>query len=442
MLERIQKALFGGETADQTAGEFDEIGVSGVNIQSGHVYEEFLVDLQGEKGRRKYREMSENDAVIGAILNAIEMTIRSANWNIKASEDDPEEKGKEFLESVLDDMSFTWEDTISEILTMLPYGWQYSEMVAKRRMGPDQKDPSKRSKHNDGLIGIRKIAPRSQQTLDRWETDEDGGVRGMWQQPPNGGASVFIPIERSLLFRTVTANGNPEGRSILRKAYTSYHKLTNIQAIEAIAIERELAGLPVVRIPKEYLTSTKSEIVAIKNQYIKMARDLKFNSQGAVLIPSDSYKDKDGNPTSEKLVDIDLMSASGSRTIDTGATVRRYQQDIAMTVLADFILLGMGKTGSFSLSKDKTSMFNNSLIGYMNSMAAVFNRFMIPRLWEWNSFPVETMPELVPGKVAPVDLEVLGDYISKLSLSGVPLFPNEELENYVLEEAGLPVSDD
>jgi len=42
--------------------------------------------------------------------------------------------------------------------------------------------------------------------------------------------------------------------SILRNAYTSYEYVNNLQSIEAIAVERELAGIPVARIPAEYLS--------------------------------------------------------------------------------------------------------------------------------------------------------------------------------------------
>ena len=59
----------------------------------------------------------------------------------------------------------------------------------------------------------------------------------------------YIPLNKSLYYRTTSINGDPSGRSILRNAYTSYEYLNNLQAIEAIAVERELAGIPVARIP-------------------------------------------------------------------------------------------------------------------------------------------------------------------------------------------------
>jgi hypothetical protein len=40
--------------------------------------------------------------------------------------------------------------------------------------------------------------------------------------------------------------------------------------------------------------------------------------------------------------------------------------------------------------------------------------------------------------VETVDLNELGEYIAKLSQAGAPLFPDEELENYLRRQAALP----
>lgn len=63
-----------------TAGE---IGRIGQKRYGGFFYEEFLKELQGRKGVETYREMADNDDVIGAILFAIEMLIRQTSWTIQ-----------------------------------------------------------------------------------------------------------------------------------------------------------------------------------------------------------------------------------------------------------------------------------------------------------------------------------------------------------------------
>lgn len=113
-----------------------EIGRIGQKRYGGVFYEEFLRELQGIKGIKTYREMADNDDTVGAILFAIKMLIRHTKWNIEPGGDTAiDREAAEFVESCMNDMSTTWTDTISEILSFLTYGWSFHEIVYKRRMG-------------------------------------------------------------------------------------------------------------------------------------------------------------------------------------------------------------------------------------------------------------------------------------------------------------------
>lgn len=54
---------------------------------------------------------------------------------------------------------------------------------------------------------------------------------------------------------------------------------------------------------------------------------------------------------------LELLSSGGDRQFDTNKTIDRYDTRIAMTVMADFVLLGHQQTGSFALSDNKTHIF-------------------------------------------------------------------------------------
>ena len=418
-----------------------EIGVSGLKVFGGFVNEEFLQELSGDKGRRKFREMADNDATIGAVLNAISLTIRAAKWSAVLPKGAPEDAGTaeaEFVESLFCDMSHSWDDFISEVLSMLVFGWSYHEIVLKRRVGPYEADPSKRSRYTDGRIGIRKLPVRAQETLLRWEMQEDGGVSGLWQMPPTGGGLRYIPIERSLLFRTASRKNSPEGLSILRQSYESWYFLRHIRPIEATGIERELAGLPVVSVPAKYLTSTDADDMAVLAQYTKIARDLKFNEQGGIVIPSDMHRGPNGEISTAPLVKVDLLRGGGTRAIDTQGVKDGYKKDIANSVLAGFILLGNDGGGSLALSLDKSSFFLRSCRSVLNQISSVVNRFLIPRVWEVNGLDPALMPTYEPGRLAEANLEAVGDFIHKLAAAGAPLFPDVELETRLREDADLP----
>ena len=423
------------------ANRFGEIGVSGVKIQSGVVHDEFLRELHGRKGRETFKQMAYNDATIAAFLHAFETLVRKTDWTVTPADNTAAaQREAEFLQGVLfEDMSHSWDDFLSEVLTFLIYGWSYFEIVLKRRSGPRSTSPSRRSRFRDGRIGVRKLAPRSQDTLDRWKLDDDGGIQGLWQWPPLGGVPTFIPIERSLLFRTKTKQGNPEGQSVLRGAYRSWYYKNQVEISEAIGIERDLAGMPIARVPNEVLTDPDK--TAQLEAYRQMVRDVRMNSQGGIVLPSDTYEDSEGNPTGTPRVDFSLVSSAGQRTIDTNAVILRYQRDIARSVLSDFLMLGSTGNGSFALSKSKTDLFLQSLESFTCQIRDTLNRHLVPRLWQMNNLDEATMPLLSFGDIAPVDLDELGNFLRNIAGAGIPLGPDDRLEDALREQAGLPESE-
>ena len=109
-----------------------------------------------------------------------------------------------------------------------------------------------------------------------------------------------------------------------------------------------------------------------------------------------------------------------------------------MSVLADFILLGHEKVGSFALASNKTEIFASALGAYADSIAAVLNQYAIPRLFEINGMKRDRYPELKRGDIESIDLQGLATALSTLAMAGMPLFPDENLEAYIRKIAGLP----
>ena len=414
-----------------------ELGDTGLKRFSGTITEEYLAQLRGTRGVRTYAEMRDNHPVVGGILYAVGTLIRQVPWRIEPASDKSEDKAmSDFVGECLDDMSMSWNDVVSEILTFLPFGWAYHEIVYKNRIGPDEENPENRSRFTDGRIGWRKIAGRAQDTLLRWEFDEDGGVKGMWQQTPQG-RICFIPIERAVLFRTTVTKNNPEGRTILRNAAIPYLIQKKLQEIEAIGAERDLAGLPVARVPSAYMsksaTADQKAILAIMKGIV---RSVKRDEGEGIILPSD-VDPKSGKP----LFDLTLMSSGGTRQFDTDKIVTRYDARIAMTMLADFILLGHDKVGSFALSSDKTDLFASAIGFILDHIADVMNRHAIPRLLRLNGESTKSTPILKHGDIEKPDLAALGTYVQTLAGAGMALFPDPAIERHLREAANLPEPD-
>lgn len=408
---------------------FREYGKTGLfRFDTGWIYEEFLRELQGRKGIEVYKEMSENDDIIGAILFATEMLMRQSKWSIQeAGTEQADLDAAEFVRSCMDDMEETWSDFISEVLSFLTYGWSYHEIVYKRRMGRS-KNPETNSKYTDGLIGWRKLPIRSQDTLWEWKYDEKDNLIGLVQCAPPRYEQVFIPIEKALHFKTKSRKGNPEGRSVLRNCYRNWYFKRRIQEIEGIGIERDLAGLPVLEAPEGvdiWSDEYKEELAKAERIVRSVRRD---EREGIVL--GNGWK-------------FTLTSTGGRRQFDTNQIIERYDTRMAMTVLADFVLLGHQAVGSFALSSDKTELFGVALGAFLDLICEVFNNQAIPRLIDINGehfAGITDYPILTHGDIETQDLSQLGEFVSKMVGIGA-ITPDESMEDYLRLAADLPERD-
>lgn len=418
---------------------FAELGASGLWRTGGFVIDDILPQLRGKQAQVAFRDMSENDPIIGAILFAIERVILQVDWRVDpysdptgVTPDDKDREAAQFVAECMDDMSHSWHELMIAILSFLPYGWSYFEIVYKQRKGPKQKDPAKRSKFSDNKVGWRKIAMRTQDSLWQWQFDEGGGIEAMVQRDPTTGRLNVIPIEKALLFRTTTARGNPEGRSVLRNAFKSWYYKRRIEEFEAVGVERDLAGLPMAYVPPEWLSSSatdaeKSALAAMQ----AIVRGVKRNQTEGIILPA--IFDEQGKP----LVDFKLLNSGGARQFNTDQIITRYNQQIAMTVLADFIMLGHESVGSFALGTSKVDLFVSAVESWVRLIAEVFNSHAIPRLMQLNGYDTARCPQLAYGQISAVDLTELGGFLTNITNSKL-LTPDNNLEEYLRELAGLP----
>lgn len=423
------------EPVSQKFAVQSEFGVTGLKRSSGIVDEEFLPALRGRKAIEVFREMSNNDSIVGALLFAIDKLIREVTWHVEATDNTPEgTEAADFLESCMDDMSHSWDDFISEVLTMIVFGWSWHEVCYKKRIGPWEKDPTKKSNYDDGLIGWRKMPIRSQETMMRWLFDKSGDVEGLVQMAPPLYQMRTIPMSKSLLFRTAPSKGNPEGKSLLRTAYRSWYFKKRLEEFEGIGVERDLAGMPVARVPADYLLGNASaEKKAVVAGFRKMVRGVRRDENEGLILPT--MYDPD---TKQPLFDFELMSSSGARQFDTNAIIQRYEQRILMSVLADFILVGHENVGSYSMHTDKSGIFRAALNSITKNISDTLNRHAVPKLFELNGWKVRELPQIVAAEIDPPDLTQLGQLISSTAGAGMQWFPDPELEKFIRDIARLP----
>lgn len=404
-----------------------EYGRIGQKRYSGIFWEEFVPELRGRRGTEVYREMSENDDIIGAVLFAIENLIRQANFDIRpAGNTEADKKAADFIQECMHDMKSTWTDTLSEILSFLTFGWGIHEIIYKRRMGRN-KNPALNSKYDDGLIGWQKLPIRAQDTLWQWEYDEMDELTAVSQMAPPDYNIRTIPMDKCLHFKTRSRKDNPEGRSILRNAYRSWFFKRRLQEIEGIGIERDLAGLPMLQPPEGIDiwddTPEMQRVLAYSEQLVQnVRRDVK---EGVVLPAGWTFS---------------LLSSGSRRQFEVGSVIERYDNRMATTVLADFVLLGQKAVGSYALSSDKTELFALAIGTYLDIICEVFNNQAIPRLIDLNAAAfkgITDYPHMEHGDIEKPDVTGMTAFIKEMVGLGI-IVPDEQLEDYVRQIGDLP----
>src|SRR3990167_684679 len=409
---------------------FTEIGYSGLRHRQGFLAEDFIIKLQGSTGQKRLREMAENDATIGGILFAMESIIMQAGWQVvRGGSEARDQKAAEFLRSNMQDLSHTWQDFVSETLTMLKFGWSYFEIVYKLRGGKAQA-PQFKSRFDDNKIGWRKFALRGQETLHRWEIDQSGGISGMWQDADyvNSGTTepTFLPIEKCILFRTKHEKNNPEGHALTRNAYKAYRIKKVIEELEAIGVERDLVGFPVLT-PPETFDLNDPDNTTIKTWAKEFITHVKRDEQEGAVLPFGWT--------------FELLGSPGQRQFNTGEIIDRWDKRIAMSMLGQFIMLGMDRTGSYALSDTQNDLFMLALVGWIESIAETINSYAVEPLMRLNSEfdSIDNLPTIEPVRPTPPNLEELSSYLFKLSRAGL-VVPDEELADFLRRLAFLKES--
>ena len=371
----------------------------------------------------------QHDPVIGAILHGIEMLVRGVDWTVEAADDsEPAKAIATFVEECLEDMHGFWPgDTLSAMLSYIPWGWAVQEIVYKRRNGPDAADPAHRSRYDDGRIGWRAWSVRPQSTREGWQFDDAGEPTALLQRDPQDGRIYTIPLDRCLHLVYTSKTNSPEGWTPLRPAYNAWYFKTNIQQIEAIGIERDLAGLPVAYYPAEW-----GETDQRRAALMDIVTGIRNDEQAGIVLQS--VFDENGN----RELDITLLSTGGARSFNTDTIVRRYANELVTVFLANVMRTGQDGIGALALSETQSGLFQQAISAHLDIIGDAINTQAIPALVRLNGIDPALTPQIRHGRLDSADLTVFGQFLTQLATTGL-LLDTPELREYVHQLAGLPV---
>jgi hypothetical protein len=192
----------------------------------------------------------------------------------------------------------------------------------------------------------------------------------------------------------------------------------------------------VLEVPPEIMApNPTAEQAALRAMAEGIVRGVRVDERAGLVLPS--RLDEDGKPTGWK---FSLVTSGGRRSIDTNATITRYEQRIAMTLLAQFLLLGMDKVGSFALADSATNLFGLACGSMLDNVEDAFHQQATVPLMQLAGVAAEDMPRWVHGDIEKPDLGKLATALKDLVGVGI-ITPDAVLEAAVREVADLPQHD-
>ena len=136
-----------------------------------------------------------------------------------------------------------------------------------------------------------------------------------------------------------------------------------------------------------------------------------------------------------------LVSTGSRRAHNTNEIIGRYDQRIAMSMMADFIMLGHEAVGSKALAATKISLFTSALSSFLDTVKAIIDRKAVPMLLQFNGIPLELSPTMEHGDVESINIQELGDFVSKLAGTGFNPLAGLDAQKAIMAAARLPTTD-
>lgn len=381
-----------------------ELGDTAGVVLNGYIQnEEYNDDLKGTKRVKVFNQMRLGDATVQAALRVVKLPILKANWMIEpASEEKIDQEVADFVEEQLfDQPTRTWQEMLQNILLYLDFGVMPFEIVWDFL--------------EDDKIGLRKLSPRFPDTIERWRTEN--GENGVTQTTTKG--TFSIPIDKMIIFVNQKEGDNWEGISLLRPAYKHWYIKDALYKIDAMATERQGLGIPYAKIPPGQRDSEKDQLEEI-------LQNMRANEKGYVMFPENW--------------DVGIMEMKGGSIKNPVQMINHHDRQIMKNVLAQFLELGsQGSSGSWSLSRDHSQLFIQSIEAVADYVVDVMDRYLIRKIVDYN-FSVEQYPKLSYGTIGSIDLNNWTTALQRALQTGA-LIPDEAIQRHTRSLFDLPESD-
>lgn len=385
--------------------DLHEVGGTGSIISGGMLLQQdYNTDLQTPAIYDVYDRMRRSDGQVRAALSVIKLPLLSVDWYVEPASDTPQDiEISDYLNDRIKNMTITWHNMLRQALLCLDYGSMPFEKVWEIR---------------DNLVNLRKLSPRMPKTITKWNMDDEGGLESITQSTYKGGGfGVYdIPVEKLLVFVNEQEGSDYKGTSILRAAYKHWYFKDKLYIIDAISKERRAIGIDVGTLKgpdvdendRRQLENALMTLHAHEKQFF-IEQDERF-----------SYR----------------VEGLRGNISDSMGSIEHHDLRILRSVLAEFLAMGAGSSGSLAMHKDKSTFFLMALESIATNMCDTFNNYLIKQWVDYN-WVVDKYPTMCHGRLDTRDISALADAVSKL-LSAGGLTAGFDVEEELREWLDLP----
>lgn len=417
----------------------ETVGHMGTAIFGGFIVENEKESILSDRERYlTFSRILANCPVAAAGVRYFLNLVAGAEWTfIPADHPDGERLAEMAEEIFMDDPQTSWARMVRRAAMYRFYGFSFQEWTARRR--------------DDGVMTFKDIAPRAQITIERWDMNTDGTLRGVVQRNPQNQEETYLPRDKLLYLVDDSLNDSPQGLGLFRHIVEPAKRLERYEQLEGWGFETDLRGIPVGRAPYgELRRQVDAGIIKQEDAERAVAPIEKFvqkhvkTPELGILIDSESFTttDEAQRPSSQSKFDVSLLEGSQTSLPEMARAIERVNREIARVLGVEAILLGEGDRGSFALAQSKTNQFSLTVNATLNELAEAFAKDLLTVIWQLNGWPEEAMPEMKPEAVEYRDIEQLTQALRDMAQAGAPLILGDPAVNEVRSLLGLSPQDD
>lgn len=420
---------------------YKELGTSGVAVFGGRpMTREKDVRVSGPQKWVTYSDILANTSIVAAGVRFFLNMVAHAKWSVEPAESDEKgtpvaggEDAAKLVDKIINGMETPWRRVMRRAAMYRFHGFGIQEWTAIRR-------------EDDGKVGLVDIESRPAHTIDRWEVDEQGTVKGAWQLSPQTMEFIYLPRGKIMYMVEDSLTDSPEGLGLFRHVVAPALRLERYLTLEGFGFDRDLRGTPIGRIPYRAISqwvadgSMKSEdaatIISSIENFVKL--QAKGEDTSITLDSSPYVVETEGGKSISGVMQygLELLQGQSPDFVSMANAIQRLNMEMARVIGVEHLLLG-SDSGSRALSEDKSRNFYLTVNGTLDEITDAANKDVVAPICDLNGIKKELRPKV---KHSDVSFRAVLEYtaaLSQLATAGAVLAPDDPAINDVRDMLGI-----